>query len=108
MSDAGQRFVLFFFQAEDGIRDGRVTGVQTCALPISDDGVALGAALAPYLDQSGRLPNRAMRHAYLGPEFGDDAIESVLKTYKLRYIALYGTPPLCATYGARAAPGDAA
>src|SRR6266581_3008965 len=29
----GDRF-LFFFQAEDGIRDGRVTGVQTCALPI--------------------------------------------------------------------------
>src|SRR5689334_24505264 len=26
---------LFFFQAEDGIRDGTVTGVQTCALPIS-------------------------------------------------------------------------
>src|SRR6267154_4582679 len=25
---------VFFFQAEDGIRDGRVTGVQTCALPI--------------------------------------------------------------------------
>src|SRR5437870_11540605 len=25
----------FFFQAEDGIRDGHVTGVQTCALPIS-------------------------------------------------------------------------
>src|SRR3989338_6606780 len=31
------RFYLFcfFFQAEDGIRDGTVTGVQTCALPIS-------------------------------------------------------------------------
>src|SRR6266487_5683054 len=27
-------YVCFFFQAEDGIRDGRVTGVQTCALPI--------------------------------------------------------------------------
>src|SRR4051794_41383717 len=27
-------FLFFFFQAEDGIRDGRVTGVQTCALPI--------------------------------------------------------------------------
>src|SRR5699024_11288220 len=27
--------VLFFFQAEDGIRDRNVTGVQTCALPIS-------------------------------------------------------------------------
>src|SRR3712207_8478529 len=37
---------LFFFQAEDGIRDIGVTGVQTCALPISvgevpvDDGLA--------------------------------------------------------------------
>src|SRR5437870_6230127 len=28
-------FFFFFFQAEDGIRDGHVTGVQTCALPIS-------------------------------------------------------------------------
>src|SRR5256885_9816774 len=27
--------VVFFFQAEDGIRDYKVTGVQTCALPIS-------------------------------------------------------------------------
>src|SRR2546430_13284847 len=29
------RFIIFFFQAEDGIRDLTVTGVQTCALPIS-------------------------------------------------------------------------
>src|SRR5690606_40561694 len=28
---------FFFFPAEDGIRDFHVTGVQTCALPISDD-----------------------------------------------------------------------
>src|SRR5207253_2967378 len=27
--------LTFFFQAEDGIRDGHVTGVQTCGLPIS-------------------------------------------------------------------------
>src|SRR5579862_3685123 len=27
-------YFFFFFQAEDGIRDGTVTGVQTCALPI--------------------------------------------------------------------------
>src|SRR5260370_27937229 len=27
--------MVFFFQAEDGIRDSSVTGVQTCALPIS-------------------------------------------------------------------------
>src|SRR5204862_4930478 len=30
-----QLFRIFFFQAEDGIRDLYVTGVQTCALPIS-------------------------------------------------------------------------
>src|SRR3712207_7951816 len=30
-----RRCCLFFFQAEDGIRDIGVTGVQTCALPIS-------------------------------------------------------------------------
>src|SRR5256885_9571372 len=29
------RSFIFFFQAEDGIRDYKVTGVQTCALPIS-------------------------------------------------------------------------
>src|SRR5260370_22493735 len=29
------RVCCFFFQAEDGIRDSSVTGVQTCALPIS-------------------------------------------------------------------------
>src|SRR5215213_10620889 len=31
----GILFFFFFFQAEDGIRDWSVTGVQTCALPIS-------------------------------------------------------------------------
>src|SRR2546429_2435059 len=30
--------LFFFFQAEDGIRDVAVTGVQTCALPILNDG----------------------------------------------------------------------
>src|SRR5207237_1381127 len=38
---------FFFFQAEDGIRDSSVTGVQTCALPIcgSRVGLAFGGAL---------------------------------------------------------------
>src|SRR5699024_11698168 len=37
----------FLFQAEDGIRDRNVTGVQTCALPISDqvDGIYTGELL---------------------------------------------------------------
>src|SRR2546430_8504254 len=33
--------LFFFFQAEDGIRDLTVTGVQTCALPICDDARSL-------------------------------------------------------------------
>src|SRR2546421_4198548 len=38
--------ILFFFQAEDGIRDLIVTGVQTCALPISSLLVAIGFCLS--------------------------------------------------------------
>src|SRR6266508_4913679 len=34
---------FFFFQAEDGIRAGHVTGVQTCALPISPDRTGIQA-----------------------------------------------------------------
>ena len=50
----------------------------------ADDGAALGAALAPYLD-SGRLPQAPMRHAYYGPQYSDADIEVTLRTYKLRY-----------------------
>jgi len=50
----------------------------------ADDGVALGAALAPFLDGGQRLPLKPMRHAYLGPCFDDSAIETALKTYKIR------------------------
>src|SRR5256885_11811025 len=48
---------FFFFQAEDGIRDYKVTGVQTCALPISRRPIAL--------DQSGDRVDRAggLHHA---------------------------------------------
>src|SRR5579875_1240969 len=38
-------YYFFFFQAEDGIRDHCVTGVQTCALPISSCWDALGDVL---------------------------------------------------------------
>jgi len=51
----------------------------------SDDGVALGAALAPYMDNNGKLPNKAMRHGYWGPSFDDATIENALRTYKLPY-----------------------
>src|SRR5256885_3961676 len=35
LTDVDVLTFFFFFQAEDGIRDYKVTGVQTCALPIS-------------------------------------------------------------------------
>src|SRR5256885_11160872 len=38
---------LFFFQAEDGIRDYKVTGVQTCALPIFRDQLQISRETAP-------------------------------------------------------------
>src|SRR5256885_12288994 len=44
---------FFFFQAEDGIRDYKVTGVQTCALPISP-----APTLPPGIDRDVR--NRAI------------------------------------------------
>src|SRR5256885_111616 len=43
--DGAAMFVFFFFQAEDGIRDYKVTGVQTCALPICME--AAGQPLRP-------------------------------------------------------------
>src|SRR2546430_11398766 len=38
-----ESFIIVFFQAEDGIRDLTVTGVQTCALPILESLEHLGA-----------------------------------------------------------------
>jgi carbamoyltransferase len=52
----------------------------------SDDGVALGAALAPAINNSGRL--HEMTHAYLGQETEPAEIESILRTYKLPYKVL--------------------
>src|SRR5690606_40469576 len=46
---------VFFFQAEDGIRDFHVTGVQTCALPICPSLWATSRRLGPF-----SCPGRAM------------------------------------------------
>src|SRR5437879_13289503 len=42
-----RRYVYVFFQAEDGIRDTSVTGVQTCALPILFDQRARAGRIRP-------------------------------------------------------------
>src|SRR5207253_11119775 len=54
-------YLIFFFQAEDGIRDGHVTGVQTCALPISlmrprEPGVGM-SGIWPLLTSLARWPS---------------------------------------------------
>ena len=56
MSSLMLLLVFFFFQAEDGIRDTEVTGVQTCALPIFNE--ELGRQLDAILDSgdAGHVP----------------------------------------------------
>src|SRR5205809_2762562 len=70
------RFFFFFFQAEDGIRDVAVTGVQTCALPISAAtltsarrwSLALSAASAPASPMSLRAPSGRSEERRVGKE----------------------------------------
>src|SRR6185369_16374507 len=52
----GALLCFFFFQAEDGIRDSSVTGVQTCALPIFEDMEITADALV--------LPPRGLRKGF--------------------------------------------
>src|SRR2546430_2948078 len=61
--------LLFFFQAEDGIRDLTVTGVQTCALPIYCRG-ARGAEALRRDDRRGEPRARRLRAARAGPTDG--------------------------------------
>src|SRR5206468_5474074 len=63
---------FFFFQAEDGIRDLIVTGVQTCALPICPDPLPM-----PFL--TGRL-RRGQPVADLGDEAFFDKRRMVVRT----------------------------
>src|SRR5438067_8475577 len=65
-SEAGTCLSCFFFQAEDGIRDRNVTGVQTCALPIlrsSAWGSPTGCSTGPTSCRAGSAsawPSRAL------------------------------------------------
>src|SRR2546430_13144613 len=69
---------FFFFQAEDGIRDLTVTGVQTCALPIFDGGadhrlhlLAAGQHLAAFLQRQPLLRQRELTARLVHPLLGD-------------------------------------
>src|SRR2546429_5906577 len=60
---------FFFFQAEDGIRDVAVTGVQTCALPISDPRL-IGWAVHPPDITAVAKQLRENQVAFTGPDDG--------------------------------------
>src|SRR5690349_22176760 len=72
-SDDGVDF--FFFQAEDGIRDLYVTGVQTCALPISSKSSGEMTRAAPWAGGKGVSTRAACasRRAMSRPEQQGDA-----------------------------------
>src|SRR5207248_6248409 len=57
-------FLFFFFQAEDGIRDRTVTGVQTCALPISMGKIRVGI-----LGATGTVGQRFLQLLERHPQF---------------------------------------
>src|SRR6266498_2482349 len=58
-------FFFFFFQAEDGIRDADVTGVQTCALPICiKQALAIVGKLSHRPDSRLASPRLAFREAF--------------------------------------------
>src|SRR5207253_6229180 len=107
-----ERVCGFFFQAEDGIRDGHVTGVQTCALPIllavakrlraaGKDVIELEIGDSPFpataaakkagmaaieADQSHYCPSAGM------PELREAAAEYVNRCYGLRTTAANVVP----------------
>src|SRR5260370_41672617 len=61
-------FFFFFFQAEDGIRDSSVTGVQTCALPISSPCAVGSDRTSPSTPRGGSLPSDpSCRRSGVGP-----------------------------------------
>src|SRR3954467_16005887 len=85
-------YFFFFFQAEDGIRDYRVTGVQTCALPIL---TAASAAVTPVSP-----PVRAVQRPCAGEigrascrERGEISVVAVSLKKKQKHADDPGPPP---------------
>src|SRR2546421_1342043 len=76
-------FFFFFFQAEDGIRDLIVTGVQTCALPISLPPVRVYAPVGTHEDLLPYLVRRLLEnganssfvHQFMNPQIPVEQVE---------------------------------
>src|SRR5256885_5874808 len=68
----------FFFQAEDGIRDYKVTGVQTCALPIFSDLIGFVYSGMPAQDAAAHLIASIKQSAKPVIEKGRDAVVAII------------------------------
>src|SRR3712207_8441269 len=76
-------YFFFFFQAEDGIRDIGVTGVQTCALPIYKKKAAYYAGI-----QIGQQISNQMIKGINSEVFGTDSTKSIsLKNFLAGFVA---------------------
>src|SRR2546429_9794083 len=85
---------FFFFQAEDGIRDVAVTGVQTCALPICMKKIHKPEELWPWLDKLGDQQSFYLLEQFVpGSVYHVDSVTSERKVVFAEAHA-YGAPPL--------------
>src|SRR6266852_9943145 len=85
---------FFFFQAEDGIRDATVTGVQTCALPISFDGEvpddARGYFIDEYINKGIMRPAEIAGGAHcMAPAYLENQLERSRRNLKLETVDVF-------------------
>src|SRR5271166_959612 len=93
--------IVFFFQAEGGIRDGHVTGVQTCALPIFPCPPAIITRMPPlYLGaSSAEATTSPAGHAAIGRDLlGWQLILASEQTYRRVIVAEAGLHPARASH----------
>src|SRR5947209_10580891 len=85
-------FFFFFFQAEDGIRDIGVTGVQTCALPIlaSGQGFSITALMGVLMVVGIAVSNGILLIDDANRRFnqGADKVEAVIAAARTRFIPI--------------------
>src|SRR5437667_6042725 len=95
-------FFFFFFQAEDGIRDRDVTGVQTCALPIYglDGSVCVCPRLRDVPRSAGIIGRRTIRCSQLCARHPPDA------SLALRALRRFRLHPLSRLSEKKAAPAE--
>src|SRR6266436_8289577 len=88
-----QRLYFFFFQAEDGIRDVAVTGVQTCALPILGKGMSRGPKGQPR--QAGVAGPAAVSLALIIPNPKLKLLDQVREVMRLRHYSIHTERSYC-------------